>query len=1036
MPGMNRSYHVAGGRPAVLVHEHVNLGLAVDVKKPDGSRTLIVPNIKGAETLDFAGFHGTFEDVIHRVQTNHTRDDFAGTTVTVTNPGMIGTVQSVPRLMAGQAAIIGVGAIGYPAEYHGADPETLAEVGVSKVVTLTCTYDHRVIQGAESGEFLALVHRLLLGEESFYDEVFRSMRVPYEPVRWRVDVHPARDSVGATEKQARVLTLINNYRVRGHLIANLDPLAGAPSKTHPELDPANLGFSIWDLDRTFVTGGLAGTREAKLADIWNILRDAYCGTVGVEYMHIQEPAQKEWIQQRVEGVASTSSKEDRLHVLDELNEAEAFERFLHRRYVGHKRFSLEGAESLIPILDAILDDATDAGMAEVMIGMAHRGRLNVLANIIGKSYGQMLREFEDADPTSVEGSGDVQYHVGASGKHTSRSGKQIVVSVASNPSHLESVDPVVEGMVRAKQDLLDRGEEAVLPVLIHGEAAFAGQGVVAETLNLSQLPGYRTGGTIHVIINNQLGFTTPPAHGRSSVYPTDVAKAVQAPIFHVNGDDPEACLWVARLAFAFRQAFRKDVVIDMWCYRRWGHNEADEPSFTQPLMYARIAELRSVRERYTGSLVNRGDLLVEEAEVAVEEFSERLRQAFEETKQQLSAVPGMERAHPEPVRPASPVPTRLPREQLQRVLDGLTRGPDGFHVHPKLARLRGQRRGALDADAVDWALAEALAFGSLVLEGITIRLAGQDTRRGTFSQRHSVLVDQETGLEYMPLANLAERQGKAFIYDSLLSEFAALGFEYGYSVANPDALVMWEAQFGDFVNEAQVVVDQYIVVAEDRWGQTSGLVLLLPHGYEGQGPEHSSARLERFLDLCAEGNIEVVVPSTPAQYFHLLRRQALRHVRKPLVVMSPKSLLRLPAARSRAAEFTDGDFRPVLPDPEAPDRASRVILCQGKLYYDLLRRREESGVPAALVRLEQCYPFPADAIREQLDGYSGADVVWAQEEPENMGAGRFVVRNLRHRLRVEGGMVARKESPSPATGSLRVHQQEQAELLERALAGR
>jgi multifunctional 2-oxoglutarate metabolism enzyme len=706
--------------------------------------------------------------------------------------------------------------------------------------------------------------------------------------------------------------------------------------------------------------------------------------------------------------------------------------------VGHKRFSLEGAESLIPILNEILDHGADAGVTEVVVGMVHRGRLNVLANVVGKSYGQIFRGFEgELDPLSVEGSGDVIYHLGASGKHTSGAGNEITVSVASNPSHLESVDPVVEGMARARQDLLESPDgEPVLPVLIHGEAAFTGQGVVAETLNLSQLPGYQTGGTIHIIVNNQLGFTTPREHGRSSVYASDVAKMVQAPIFHVNGDDPEACVRAARLAFAFRQDFRKDVIVDMWCYRRWGHNEADEPSFTQPLMYRRIDELRSVRKRYMESLVNRGDLSVEDAEEALQAFSDRLGQAFDETQEQRPGIPRIEQRMPEPVSSA-PLQAGVPRERLTEVLEALCRVPDGFGIHPKLERWLEQRRAALDRDQVDWSLGEALAFGSLLLDGLTVRLTGQDSRRGTFSQRHAVLVDQETGEEFLPFLHLADRQGKAFVYDSLLSELAALGFEYGYSVGNPDALVLWEAQFGDFVNGGQVIIDQYIVAAEDRWGQSSSLVLLLPHGYEGQGPEHSSARLERFLNLTAEHNIEVTVPSTGAQYFHLLRRQALVGVRKPLVVLTPKSLLRLGQAASRSSELESGHFRPVLSDPSPPDAASRVILSQGKLFYELAAGREEGGLhDVALLRLEQCYPFPVDALREELERFASAEVVWAQEEPENMGAGRFVLRNLRDRLGVDVRLVSRPESASPATGSLTLHRKEQSELLDRALTGR
>ncbi|MET0801064.1 MAG: multifunctional oxoglutarate decarboxylase/oxoglutarate dehydrogenase thiamine pyrophosphate-binding subunit/dihydrolipoyllysine-residue succinyltransferase subunit [Actinomycetota bacterium] len=1035
-PAMNRSF-TGNGKPAAIQHDHVNLGLAVDVERPDGSRTLLVPAIKQADSLDFAGFHAAYETLIRKVHANElTPDDFADTTHTITNPGTLGTALSVPRLMAGQAAIIGVGVIAYPPEYQGADPATLVELGISKVLTLTNTYDHRVIQGAESGEFLGRVHGLLIGEGNFYGDVFKALEMPVRPIHWSIDSRPLEDSLPAREKQARVLQFINNYRVRGHLIADLDPLATAPPPTHPELDPANLGFSIWDLDRRFVTGGLAGTREATLNEIWNVLHDAYCGSLAVEYMHIQDPDQKEWIQQRVEGPRDDVSLDDRKHVLLKLNEAEALERFLHQRYVGHKRFSLEGAESLIPILDVLLDLAADTGLAEVVMGMAHRGRLNVLANIIGKSYGQIFREFEgELDPLSVEGSGDVIYHVGAAGKHTSPAGNDLPVSLASNPSHLESVDPVVEGMARAKQDLLEppEGSSPVLSVLIHGEAAFAGQGVVAETLNLSQLPGYRTGGAIHVVINNQLGFTTPPEHGRSSVYATDVAKMVQAPILHVNGDEPEACLRAARLAFAFRQEFGKDVIIDMWCYRRWGHNEADEPSFTQPLMYRRIGELRSVRKRYMEALVNRGDLSVEDAEQALQAFSDRLGQAYEETMEQRPGVPRPERQRPEPLSPA-PIETGVARDRLEELTEALTRVPDGFAIHPKLQRGLDQRKTELHEDRIDWALAEALGFGSLLREGLTVRLSGQDSRRGTFSQRHAVLVDQETGAEYYPLQHLADRQGKAFVYDSLLSEFAALGFEYGYSVADPEALVLWEAQFGDFVNGAQVIVDQYVVAAEDKWTQTSGLVLLLPHGYEGQGPEHSSARLERFLALAADDNIEVVVPSTPAQYFHLLRRQALRDIRKPLVVLTPKSLLRLPAATSRTAELESGHFEPVLPDPSAPAAARRVLLCHGTVYYELADRRATSVDDMALIRLEQCYPFPADALAEQLARFGDAEVVWVQAEPQNMGAARFVVWNLRERLGVEARIVSRSESPSPATGSLTLHRQEQSELIESAFA--
>ena len=1050
IPAMNSIYREVDGRPHVVRSPHVNLGLAVDVKKGDGSRGLLVPNIRGAESLDFGDFFAAYEDLIRKVSAGSLRpDDFAGTTVTITNPGTIGTLASVPRLMAGQAAIIGVGSIDYPAEFAGADAGALAELGVGKVLTLTSTYDHRVIQGAESGEFLRRVQGFLTGEQGFYEDVFRAMGAPYVPVAWSRDVNPPADSMEARAKQAKVRSLINMYRVRGHLMADLDPLAAKPPEMHPELDPASYGFTIWDLERKFFASGLANhLGDLTLNEILAILLDAYCRRSSPEYMHTQEPEQKLWIQTHVEGVNPQLGPEDMRHILEQLSEAEAFERFMHTKYVGHKRFSLEGAESLIPMLDAILGDAADSGLTESVVGMSHRGRLNVLANIVGKSYGQIFREFEgDIDPAAAHGSGDVQYHTGASGRHTSRLGNSLKVTLAPNPSHLESVDPVVEGMVRAKLDLLDRVREApVLPLLIHGDAAFAGQGVVAETLALSKLKGYWTGGTVHIIVNNQLGFTTGPSFGRSSQYASDVAKMIQAPVFHVNGDDPEACVRMARLAFEYRETFHRDVVIDMWCYRRWGHNEADDPAFTQPLMYRAIDARRSVRKLYTEALVNRGDLTVAEAEKFLEGFRSSLQTAFDETRGP-SQPPRIEWKHPEPILPV-PVATGVGRDVLDQVLSALVTLPPGFDVHPKLAKWLETRRLALEEDAVDWSLAEALAFGTLLTEGRTVRLAGQDTRRGTFSQRHAVLVDQTTAAEHVPLAALSggfeggqpDSPARFFVYDSPLSEMAALGFEYGYAVANPQALVAWEAQFGDFVNGAQVLIDTYLSSAEDKWGQGSGLVLLLPHGYEGQGPDHSSARLERFLQLAAEDNMQVAVPSTGAQYFHLLRRQALRtkaqgKPNKPLVVMTPKSLLRLAAARSTAADLTDGSFAEVVGDPGAPAPIGRVIFTQGKMYYDLVKARDERKAPVAIVRIEQLYPFPADAVRRELDAYpDSGQPLWVQEEPLNMGAWRFLQAAFQDHLDTGLTCIAREESASPATGSLQVHTREQAALIDRALS--
>ncbi|MEX0659878.1 MAG: multifunctional oxoglutarate decarboxylase/oxoglutarate dehydrogenase thiamine pyrophosphate-binding subunit/dihydrolipoyllysine-residue succinyltransferase subunit [Egibacteraceae bacterium] len=1062
LPVMMTSYHEAEGKGHAYRPEHLNLGLAVDVQRKDG-RVLLVPNIKAADAHDFAGFFSAYEEVIRRIKTNDLAPElFEDTTATLTNPGTVGTVGSVPRLMPGQSVIVGVGAIDFPAQYQAADPRALAEIGVGKVITLTSTYDHRVIQGAESGLFLARIHELLLGEHDFYDEVFTSLRIPYEPVRWRRDDNTriAAGGVGGLgRKQVAVQQVINMYRVRGHLIANLNPLAHTFQRVHPELDPATYGLTIWDLDREFATGGLAGAEypdpadprhssegvlvddRMLLRDILGVLRDAYCRTVGVEYMHIQEPAQKSWVQAQVEGVSTELDVAEQRHILGRLNAAEAFEKFLHTKYIGHKRFSMEGAESAIPMLDALLSAAADDGIEEAVMGMAHRGRLNVLANILGKSYDRIFREFEgDIDPESVQGSGDVKYHLGASGSHTTPAGNTITVGLSSNPSHLEAVDPVVVGMARARLDERDatHGPGApVLPVLVHGDAAFAGQGVVAETFSMSQLRGYRTGGTVHLVINNQLGFTTAPHQSRSSQYATDVAKAVQAPIFHVNGDDPEACVRVMRMAFAFRQRFGKDVVVDMICYRRHGHNEGDDPSYTQPIMYAAIEHRRSVRKLYTEELVNRGDLSLDEAEQALDDFRERLEAALKDTRESVAPT-RIERLPRSEAADALPhVQTGVDAEVLKRVTDAVTSAPSGFTVHPKLARQLDRRRGQLDRDEVDWAMAEALAFGSLLLEGTPVRLSGQDSRRGTFSQRHSVLVDHTTEAEHIPLNALGGEQAPFMVYDSPLNEFATMGFEYGYSVLRKDALVLWEAQFGDFVNCGQVITDQFIVAAEDKWGQTSGLVLLLPHGYEGQGPEHSSARIERFLILSAAGNIQVTQPTTAAQYFHLLRRQMHRAVRKPLVVATPKGLLRAKPAASPLSAFTSGSFEEVLAVPGGPPDADvrRVLLCSGRVAFDLAARRDETRAPVAVHRVEQLYPFPTDAIRETLGAYPDAqEVVWVQDEPENMGPWTFVHGRLHRLLREDYALrhVSRPESPSPATGSHSVHEAQQAELIEGA----
>ncbi len=1044
VPAMNNSYVEVGGKPHILRNRHVGLGLAVDVPKSDGTRSLLVPVIKHAEEMDFKAFWEAYEEIIRKVKTNKIAvDDFSGATLTLTNPGTIGTVSSVPRLMPGQGTIIGVGSLGYPAEYTGADPAKLAELGISKVMTLTSTYDHRIIQGAESGLFLQRVHELLTGGDEFYESVFRSLDVPYEPVAWHRDVNPVDAERTHLRKQVHVQTLINMYRVRGHLIADLDPLQAKPPRMHPELDPATYGLTIWDLDREFFTDGLAGRDLMTLGDILGVLRDAYCRTIGVEYMHIQEPDQKRWVQEQIEGVPGRLSTGEQLHVLSRLNAAEAFERFLNTKWIGAKRFGIDGAEAAIAICDAVLDEAAKAGMHEAVMGMAHRGRLNVLANIVGKSYKEIFRDFEgDIDPDTVQGSGDVKYHKGFTGKFVGMSGLDIPVSLAANPSHLEAVDPVVVGMARAKQDALDMGAAyPVLSFLLHGDAAFAGQGVVAETLNLSQLRGYRTGGTVHLVINNQVGFTTNPDEARSSVYATDVAKMVQAPIFHVNGDDPEACVRVARLAFAFRQRFHKDVVIDMVCYRRMGHNETDDPRLTQPKMYERIDSRRTVRKLYTEALIKRGDISLEDAEKSMEDFQQRLAVALEETR---STAP--------------PKPTQLPpppREQvfepsdtayrsqgdLDRIARLVTTGPEGFNLNPKLAKVFEARTKLYAEGQVDWSLGEAMAYGTLLLEGHDVRLAGQDTGRGTFGHRNAVLVDTETENEIVPLNALGGDQGRFFIYDSSLSEYAAMGFEYGYSVAAPDALVAWEAQFGDFVNGGQIIIDQFLAAAEDKWGQTAGLVLLLPHGYEGQGPEHSSGRIERFLTLCANGNMQVANVTNAAQLFHVLRRQVRgsHRSRTPLVIFTTKSGLRATWSRSPVSDLAEGGFSEVLDDPGVADAAAvqRVVLCSGKVAFDLMAKRDADGAPVAVVRVEQLYPWPEEQVRAVLGRYPATrQVLWAQEEPENMGAWSFVHQRLHRMLRgdaYEVQHVARVASGSPAAGSDAVHKLEQADIVMRAI---
>ncbi len=1043
-PSQNVYYAEPDGKPSVVAPAHIGLGIAIDLPKPDGSRALMVPAIKRADTMTFGEYLAAYEDLVKRARGNKlTADDFSGASISLTNPGGIGTVHSVPRLMKGQGCIIGAGALDYPAEFQGSSEKTLTSLAIGKTITLTSTYDHRVIQGAGSGEFLKIVDELLTGKRSFYSDIFAALRIPYAPIDWAPDISV--DLMQAVDKTARVQELINAYRVRGHLMADIDPLEYV-QRSHPDLDIASHGLTFWDLDREFVTGGFGEKRSMRLRDILGVLRDSYCRTTGIEYMHIQDPEQRKWVQDRFERGYEKPTREEQMRILGKLNEAEAFETFLQTKYVGQKRFSLEGGESTIALLDTILQGAAEAGLDEAAIAMAHRGRLNVLTNIAGKTYGQVFREFEGTqDPRTAHGSGDVKYHLGTEGVFKAEDGHEIPVYLAANPSHLEAVNAVLEGIVRAKQDRKPVGTYSTLPIVIHGDAAMAGQGVVLETLQMSQLRAYRTGGTVHVVVNNQVGFTTTPDESRTSVYSTDVAKTIQAPVLHVNGDDPEAVVRAARFAFDYRQRFKRDVVVDLICYRRRGHNEGDDPSMTQPLMYNLIEAKRSVRRLYTEALVGRGDITAEEYEDAHRDFQDRLERAFAETHaaqtESITIIDGAQnRAMIDAAQAETafgePETTGVSQNVIELVGDAFNNAPDGFTVHTKLQQLLKKRLDMSRNGGIDWAFGELLALGSLLLEGTPVRFAGQDARRGTFVQRHAVLHDRVNGQEWLPLANLSEKQARFWIYDTLLSEYAAMGFEYGYSVERADALVLWEAQFGDFSNGAQTIIDEFVASAEQKWGQRSSVVLLLPHGYEGQGPDHSSARIERFLQLCAENNMTVARPSTPASYFHLLRRQAYSRPRRPLVVFTPKAMLRLRGATSDVADFTNGKFEPVIDDSRITDRAAvrRVVFMAGKLYYDLLADLEKNPNPEiALVRMEQFYPLPAVELSAVAASYPNAELVWAQDEPENQGAWPFFILETNKLGNRPVRVVSRAASASPAAGSSKRHQEEQSELIKQAL---
>ena len=1046
MPEMNVAYTLdEKGKPALHNPAHVNLGLAIDVPSANGERRLLVPSVKNADTLDLASFIDAYDALVVKARKGQlTVDDFKDTTATLTNPGMIGTLNSVPRLMPGQGLIMGVGAMTYPAAFAGASPETLARQAVGKVLTLSNTYDHRVIQGAQSGELLRLMERKLMGLDGFWNRSFKALRIPHEPVHWDQDV--TYDPLADAGKPARVAELIHAFRQRGHLAADTDPLAYR-LRRHPDLNFSSYGLSLWDLDRVFPTGGLGGKDRATLREILQMLRDAYSRYVGVEYMHIQDPAQRRWWQERMEGVTPSIDTAERRRILTKLMQAEAFEVFLQTKYVGQKRFSLEGGESLIVLLDRLIDDAAHDGIEEAAIGMAHRGRLNVLTNIAGKSYGQVFDEFDGNYLTNGQGSGDVKYHLGTTGTFTGTDDVTTKVSLAANPSHLETVDGVLEGIVRAKLDRSGSGADGsynVLPILVHGDAAFAGQGVVYEVLNMSQLPGYHTGGTIHVIVNNQIGFTTGNALGRSTTYPSDLAKGLQVPIFHVNGDAPESVARVARWAWEYRQEFHKDVIIDLVCYRRRGHNEGDDPSMTQPVMYNLIDRKPSTFSVYTTNLVGRGDLTEEQCEQLLDAYRDNLEHILNEARAGHLNTDTPAYSGPKAGETSHSQPTAVAREVIERIGDAQVSVPEGFEVHSKLMNLLRKRQSMSRQGGIDWGFGELLAFGSLLMEGVPVHMTGEDVRRATFAQRHAVMHDQRNGSEWTPLDYLTPNQAKLSIVDSLLSEYGAMAFEYGYSVERSEGLNIWEGQFGDFANGAQTVIDEYVSSAEQKWGQHSGLVLLLPHGLEGQGPDHSSARIERYLQLCAQDNMRVVQPSTPANHFHTLRDQAQREPHRPLILISPKQMLRLKVAVSPVEDFISGGMQTVIgeTDPEvlaaaAANKVDRVLLCSGRIYWDLLAHRQHAeDKHTAIVRLEQLYPLDEPALLEALAPFAGAELVWVQDEPRNQGAWPWLALHLPDSITAGRlpRVVARPEAAAPAVGTSAAHVAQQKLILDEAFA--
>ncbi|MBX5468749.1 MAG: multifunctional oxoglutarate decarboxylase/oxoglutarate dehydrogenase thiamine pyrophosphate-binding subunit/dihydrolipoyllysine-residue succinyltransferase subunit [Thermoleophilaceae bacterium] len=1064
MPVMAHAYAEVDGKPQRVEPASVSLGIAVDVERKDGSRSLVVPVIKAASELDFPAFVERYDELVAGARDNTLPPAaYQGANISLTNPGGIGTVASVPRLMPGQGTIVATGAIGYPPGFQSADPARLRELGVSKVMTMTSTYDHRIIQGAESGAFLRRIDQLLQGEDGFYERVFGALGGPPSdgagPIT-AAEPAPSAITPAVTGKPDEALlqavqaatSVVKAHRMHGHLAARLDPLGSEPVGD-PALDPATVNLTP-ELMRAIPASVLrVAVPGETFADALPHLQETYCGTIAYEIEHISDHEQRVWLRQTIESGQHRQplSDEEKRALLERLSAVEALETYLHKAFLGRKQFSIEGLDMLVPMLDAVMDQAAEAGAREVVIGMAHRGRLNVLAHTVGRPYESILVEFEgeaslDADTAKPEeGTGDVKYHYGASGTYRTRSGKGLTVTLSPNPSHLEYVNPVIEGRARAdqtsragRQALHD--PTAVLPLLIHGDAAFPGQGVVAETLNLQALEGYSTGGTVHIIANNQLGFTTDPEEGRSTRYASDLAKGFDIPIVHVNADDVEACIAAVRLAMEFRRRFGRDALIDLIGYRRYGHNETDEPAYTQPQMYDRIKKHPPVRKLYAERLIEEGVVTKEEADRMAADAYQKLVDAHNELKASMSKS-GPDTGEFELDRSASAEPrTTVPADTLISLNEQLLKVPEGFNLHRKLKPQIERRRQSIQDGTIDWAQAEALAWASLLQQGVPIRLTGQDSERGTFSQRHLVFHDAKTGARHAPIQQLPNATAPFELHNSPLSEVACLGFEYGYSVQAPDALVLWEAQFGDFVNSAEVIVDQFIVSGLAKWGLTSRLTLLLPHGYEGSGPEHSSGRVERFLQLAAEGNIRVANCTTPAQYFHLLRRQALVSKRRPLVVMTPKSLLRLPAATSRLEDLSEGAFQPVLDDPTLPgsrEEVTRLVLCSGKVYYDIVsseQRPERREV--AVGRVELLYPFAENEIAALIASYPNVrEVVWVQEEPQNMGARGFMKPRLEEMLPegVAFGYVGRELRASPGEGYTAAHRAEQQRIVRAAL---